>query len=805
MKFFMHEALHSYNVKHHNYRLLFSYFVLAVSLAFGVFMSKIFFSNIHGVPTGIDIRSDVYTLVQQLPSGEQRKFNKLIAQLLDGSAYKDDYIIISDLADKEVETSDGKRKEAALSLINPNFFTHVSLPLIKGRLPKLDALREVLVSERFIRMGQFHESEQISIADELFNVVGVISDDYCGLSSICIDVLIDYRNLHYFLSKDLNVWIEKVHTNPDILNEAKQAHSSTMAFFDLFIIDESGDSEVLLNSIDWSYLSREIQLSTGASVMSPDNEQDFTRKVVKGMTANTQADDEIYPVIKIISFSCLIISLICFVLFLVEQHISMNQRKAEITIKTQLGSGDAYWFRFITIEVLLIVVPIMTVVIASITLSLDVVNENYVVKVLNGGSAISPSTLSYLLITLTLILISFFAVFKSILGVRSSLKLNRASASSLAISTSLIKGLISGSFMFLVCGTFLVIVFITSVKDTLSDEKVGKHQDLYTISFKSDTGIPPPASNTAISALNDLGVDFTLYEYEPGIDGPDVSYEVNAIKSNNKLNGFVNFVHDTYFEQFNIKVSSGRLPDKNNFEEVAINKNFATSLGLNGNLIEPEKIYIKEFDYIATVVGVVSDINYNSPRGVSESIIYAYLEEPLQFYKITINAKSQLEANSILNTFAKATGFEGKLKMVKRTDSIIAKNRFYYSLAQYLAPISSIILIVLLLVVLGSIQQDINARRKEIAIRIGLGSPVHLILWIMNRDLLIPLIVGAVTAIIASYLLGRSLTEAWNLSETKLMIDTLLITSIYFTAIILLTLIVIYIKIRAPQTRFLRQ
>jgi len=382
--------------------------------------------------------------------------------------------------------------------------------------------------------------------------------------------------------------------------------------------------------------------------------------------------------------------------------------------------------------------------------------------------------------------------------------MNRAATSSITASGRHTTLLLSSAFMLLVCGTLLINVFSSSLEKTLSSEKVGKHNNLWSMSFDYSNDYVPPISTVSIESLSELNTKFSVFQYEPGIYSPNKSNEINVLNSDIKVNGFIAFVNDTFFDLFEIQTISGRPPSPTNFEEVAINENFAKTLGIQLPLKEPVKVYLKEKDYIATVVGVVADINYNSSRGKSESIIYAYLETPLQYYYISFEANSLEQATKIVDIFEKRTGSIGKVILTNRTDNIISKNKFYYALNQYSTPIAITIFLVLIMIIFGAIQQTINSRRKELAIRISLGSPITLVIKEMLNGLLLPLIFSGIFGAITSYILGSQLAVAWNIKYPLDIVDVSFVISIHLALILIIAVSITYSKAKESQTKHLR-
>jgi predicted permease len=266
----------------------------------------------------------------------------------------------------------------------------------------------------------------------------------------------------------------------------------------------------------------------------------------------------------------------------------------------------------------------------------------------------------------------------------------------------------------------------------------------------------PGVSSAGVAAMNPLSGWFRGVRI--GIHGP--------VQVPDKDRGIsLNQVTDGYFEATGIRLLAGRLftpGDRSGSLRVAILNETAargffgaeTPLGRKVNF--PGQRVQDEFE----IVGVVADTRYKDLRTPDQPMAYLPLEQAIDpITHAIVSVRGSGDVTRVVPAIRAITaenvpgGFvSGIVTMEQTVEMSLVRERMLALLATFFAALA---LILACIGLYGVMAYRVARRTREIGIRIAVGASQHSVVWMMVRETLLLVIVGAALGTLASLAANR--------------------------------------------------
>ena len=222
-------------------------------------------------------------------------------------------------------------------------------------------------------------------------------------------------------------------------------------------------------------------------------------------------------------------------------------------------------------------------------------------------------------------------------------------------------------------------------------------------------------------------------------------------------------VTEKYFETVGLEIVEGRgfLPEDRTQETRAtiINQTMAKRFFPNGALG-------KRWDYgdigpkSSTIVGVVQDARYTSIRGAVPNMIYSLSAAVPDVVMSNLEVRSSVAPSQLVPTVRKvlADAEPGLpvydiIPLEERLSRGLSNDRLVSNLT---AIFGGIALLLACLGLYGTISYGVTRRVRELGLRMALGADRRNVLWLVIREAMLLVVIGAVIGLPLAYAAGRS-------------------------------------------------
>jgi predicted permease len=266
----------------------------------------------------------------------------------------------------------------------------------------------------------------------------------------------------------------------------------------------------------------------------------------------------------------------------------------------------------------------------------------------------------------------------------------------------------------------------------------------------------PGVSSASVAAMNPLsgwyrGVSMAIHD---PVKGPEKGRGIS-----------INQVTDGYFETTGIRLLSGRLFTARDragslrvaiLNETATRSSFGSESPLGRKVSFPGQYVQDEFE----IVGVVADSRYRDLRTPDERMAYLPLEQaidPITDAVVAVRAPGDVTrlAPSLRAIVAETVpgGFvTGVTTMEQNVEMSLVRERMLALLATFFAALA---LILACIGLYGVMAYRVARRTREIGIRIAVGARQQTVVWMMVRETLLLVTIGAALGTLASLAANR--------------------------------------------------
>jgi len=265
-----------------------------------------------------------------------------------------------------------------------------------------------------------------------------------------------------------------------------------------------------------------------------------------------------------------------------------------------------------------------------------------------------------------------------------------------------------------------------------------------------------------ISALPGV-TQASLSSFTPG-DGRNVGLSLKAPGRDDRIIIFYRSVYPAFFDQFDVKPVAGRLlsddfvNDRSEFQNsdipehqevnVVVNEAAVKALGFGSPAEAIGKIYYRgrENQIVSTIVGVVPNINFGSPRQDIDAEIYMYI--PTQVNNLLVSYETDQYATVSAAVESKVREMFPREQFVVQhlKENITQQYREEEVQSTLLALFSGLAILVACMGLFGLASFTISRRTKEIGVRKVMGATAVEIVTMLLRQFSWPVLIANVIA-----------------------------------------------------------
>ncbi len=729
--------------------------VLGLATATAFLFFSVLVRHTLAVPAGLSRTAPYVTLERTQYGAFPIRSPRRITHLLDETSLRGHYGLF---AQAQLPLTGDARlpAEANVALISPALFRLFKLPMHAGQ-PLSEtatvARQQAVIAQRW-RDAIGYLPTRLRLGSQALDVVGVLDETFCGFGNDCPDIWIADQHA-WQTSSDA----QKQQGRQAGLSEQErdqEADARNDIFHIIGIQPEGVSAETLqqeLSALDPGRLRQPVVVAGNITYLISTRHEQTRLEIVDGLFVDRQEARAKAVAISTLVVASLSLWLLALLGLGVARALALQAALPHLHVRDVLGARRRDWLVWSLVDALALVLPAALAALAGY----EALRRG--LRVLPGIGVALDQRMDALNLTLSLQLLAVLVCAGMVLSALvlwpRLWRLRRVAGSRLVghARSWLQPVFLTLAVALLTLSVPLVLQLFALQQDWEQPATVGNVAGITLIqtprmkSVSTAANAPVtilPTVQEVRGLLQQLPVPATQMFGAP-LRAPNRPDQLRLSGAERVATGFQMRVDASFYEFFGLRLHSGRWPENQFLDEAVISQALLSRWGVEaGTVLGQTVVPEHSFDpRPLIIVGVVSDLHFESPRGFPEPMLYRPLHPNSMGVMVAVNSTDPGVINGLIGELHQRGNQPLEAFVVyrqqERLDALNLPFRLLAWLAVWLLGVAMILLLVL---IAGTLNLSARSRRRDLAILASLGGGLPAQLWALRRTLFLPLAAG---------------------------------------------------------------